>query len=83
MTKEQARQKLWESGIFGKEFVPIWEETFENADAPLEDRIQMAVADTIFALADNHHIDDEVAHQMYEITVISHAFVEYTGYIMD
>lgn len=83
MNKEQARQSLIESGIFGMEFVPIWEGKYERLDGPLEDRIQMAVGDTIYALADSHFIDDEVAHQMYEITVITHAFVEYTGYIMD
>lgn len=82
MTKDEARQKLIESGIFGKEFVPIWEENYENMEALLEERIHMAVADTLFALVDNYRVDDEAAHQMYEITVITHAFVEYTGYIM-
>jgi hypothetical protein len=82
MTKDQARQKVIESGVFGKEFVPIWEEKYESIDAPLEERVQMAVADTIFALVDNYRVDDEAAYQMYEITVIMHAFVEYTGYIM-
>ena len=83
MTKDEARQKLIESGIFGKEFVPVWEEKYESMDASLEDRVRMAVGDTIFTLTENYCVDDEAACQMYEITMITHAFVEYTGYIME
>jgi hypothetical protein len=83
MTKEQARKSLIESGIFGREFVPIWDEKYAQGDGPLEERIQQAVADTIYVLVDRHLLDEEVACEMYEITVITHGFVEYTGYIME
>ena len=83
MTKEKARISLIQSGIFGKEFVPVWEDTYEALETPIEERLREAVTDTIYVLVDQHQIDEAVAYELYNATAVTHAFVHYTGYVME
>ncbi len=83
MTKQEARQGVIDSGIFGKEFVIIWEKTYEKAEGELSYRISQATADTVLVLNDNYQIEEGIGYDLADHTMITHAFVNYTGYIME